>query len=1335
MSSGARRRQRMEATSSSGQASAPHGAAHAHARASSAPPATGVHDDDLAPPLKNRMLHIVEVRERAAAEQARRAAEAAAAPAACPKSLGAARSKAKAVSFDKGHASAAASSSPQDPAAAASSGTHALVRMTRTAPPQEPAVTTESIEVDALGTEHSLKYDTVVTNELHDVLGIGDHHIVLLSFFDGIGAAHVALANLGVKPCFTMSFENDEECKSVLRAHFPDVEIINSYDVYTATELMDCVQKVAQHERLVVLVTAGPPCPDFSRIKGSTSKGRSGPEGQKFVKFVELLHHLRSAAESRRWGFHFVVENVIMTEHEAQYFNAQLGVQAFVMDAGDMTCVSRPRMWWTSFLNAEESALRMAKKDIPALKWLTGGKEGAVLVKLPIATVDPKSLEHGDVHCVSVDQPGQKHPHVASAGPLRLHESVRTGNKKVPTFTTPAPNEGGRDAPEGSLLRCSEGAKQRWQADLRRFAPWQYEPHAMMTAATGHCFNMPATVKEVLMGFPARFTHTGKDDAKNDVTIAPTSRHRMLANTWHVGVAQAVLYMFLVLALVPSTKAATLVPAQPRLTCLHRISAWCSATPGLWRSCAADVRMGHHRTVQEDSCAHAHLAAALGVRHPALADSDLPPAAALAVWMYVTIGPDIIRWRRDVLDEIAILVDDLVPDWAASLPAHIREAYSGKGSRPLAAPVIRVLLDAMGYPGASVLEHELTVGFPAIGPMPRGTGWPLRDTPKPPCPLDRPSFLVENCAYIRHNARARPPDKHAERLLAEVWDERERGRVRGPFQAHPSWGFIAVSPRNPATGIAPSPLPIPHGDCAASFAFGIEQLDPSGALVKVRRGEDWRRSHHNRATIVRDRPRHDTVDAFVQGARFLANRQGAIGPVHLWGHDHEGAYRQLPTAEPELSYMLLITEEGVSVWQHVVLVFGATSSVWGYNRFGDALVTIGRLALATLCFHYVDDYGGVEYALTAASAFDGFERLNASLGAVMKPAKAQPPAPEHVIQGVLIRIEGHQAIVCPTPERKARLSAQCEHILATNRLSPQSAGVLAGKFGFVASTLYGQIARPVLHALYGRQCAGGANVERFKLTSSLRASLTFLLQVLTWAPPRQVHFRAVRRSGIAYADAFFEMDGARHRPCDSPLLSWNAASSVSLPNGWGVVARCPVTELTWYAFGVVPENVLKRFAKRRQYIFLLETLAQCIASWLFYYELGEWYLSFVDNTASQYALTKGYSRDAEANTIVGLFWTFAALRGVHPWFERVGTHAQLADAVSRGDVDVAERLRWKRVDADLTEVWGVIATAVENDCVASRDAAAAVLRAVNAVRESNALPVCASGIGTYPRPP
>ena len=90
------------------------------------------------------------------------------------------------------------------------------------------------------------------------------------------------------------------------------------------------------------------------------------------------------------------------------------------------------------------------------------------------------------------------------------------------------------------------------------------------------------------MCFQPRFASIGKDGDMNEVTLPPTSRHRMMANTWHVGVAQAVFYMFLVLALVPSAKATAHIPAQPRFTCLHHITAWCNATLGLWQSCRAD---------------------------------------------------------------------------------------------------------------------------------------------------------------------------------------------------------------------------------------------------------------------------------------------------------------------------------------------------------------------------------------------------------------------------------------------------------------------------------------------------------------------------------------------------------------------------------------------------------------------------------------------------------------------------------------------------------------------------------------------------------------------------
>ena len=237
--------------------------------------------------------------------------------------------------------------------------------------------------------------------------------------------------------------------------------------------------------------------------------------------------------------------------------------------------------------------------------------------------------------------------------------------------------------------------------------------------------------------------------------------------------------------------------------------------------------------------------------------------------------------------------------------------------------------------------------------------------------------------------------------------------------------------------------------------------------------------------------------------------------------------------------MLLITEGGVSVWQHVVLVFGASSSVWWYNTFSDALVGIGRLTLAALCFHYVDDYGGVEEARTAESAFNSFGDLNAKLGAAMGPSKAQPPSTQHVIQGVLVKIEDNRAVVCATADRKAKLTSQVANILSDDCLTPQVAGVLAGKFGFVASSLYGQVARPVLHAICMRQKAAGMRRDLQALTPALRASLTFFVEVLTWAPTarsiRQYRHRVRRR---------FEMDGVRRRPADSPMSTWTPQSSV-----------------------------------------------------------------------------------------------------------------------------------------------------------------------------------------------
>ena len=108
---------------------------------------------------------------------------------------------------------------------------------------------------------------------------------------------------------------------------------------------------------------------------------------------------------------------------------------------------------------------------------------------------------------------------------------------------------------------------------------------------------------------------------------------------------------------------------------------------------------------------------------------------------------------------------------------------------------------------------------------------------------------------------------------------------------------------------------------------------------------------------------------------------------------------------------------------------------------------------------------------------------------------------------------------------------------------------------------------------------------------------------------------------LAYADAYFTMDKGFLKPNQAENVDWHNDSSVSLENGWGLVVL--TDEITLYSYGVVPREVLEQFRKRKQYLFLLESLAQCLIVWFFSPELGPFYMSFCDNMGSHFSRIKG----------------------------------------------------------------------------------------------------------------
>ena len=159
----------------------------------------------------------------------------------------------------------------------------------------------------------------------------------------------------------------------------------------------------------------------------------------------------------------------------------------------------------------------------------------------------------------------------------------------------------------------------------------------------------------------------------------------------------------------------------------------------------------------------------------------------------------------------------------------------------------------------------------------------------------------------------------------------------------------------------------PAGDLYAAMSFAIIQTDEKGE-IKVRRGEDWRRSHHNSTVLASDVPTHHFIEDFVDMARRLHD-DGEIPQV--LGHDLLNAYRQTPA---ECSAFLYI-DGGRTLWFHHAMCFGAAASVWNFNRAADALQQTLRALLLIVVGHYVDDFNAVEYAEQAMSAFDAFAEL------------------------------------------------------------------------------------------------------------------------------------------------------------------------------------------------------------------------------------------------------------------------------------------------------------------------------------------------------------------------
>ena len=153
--------------------------------------------------------------------------------------------------------------------------------------------------------------------------------------------------------------------------------------------------------------------------------------------------------------------------------------------------------------------------------------------------------------------------------------------------------------------------------------------------------------------------------------------------------------------------------------------------------------------------------------------------------------------------------------------------------------------------------------------------------------------------------------------------------------------------------------------------------------------------------------------------------------------------------------------------------------------------------------HYVDDLGSVDPASSAESSFQSFDSFCSILGFRLRPSKRQPPGAEQKLQGVVVRIAAEGVFVALSESRVFKLRQSLRQTLLQDRLTPDEAARLAGKLGFLSTSLWGQVGLSLIRPIYGR--SQGMRDGATSLDSGLRASMECISRLRFRASFRSRH--------------------------------------------------------------------------------------------------------------------------------------------------------------------------------------------------------------------------------------
>lgn len=156
----------------------------------------------------------------------------------------------------------------------------------------------------------------------------------ILSLFDGISCARVALDRAGLSVNTYYASEIDKYAIQISQKNYPDIQQVGSV-----------VGLDTKQFKNIDLLIGGSPCQDLSIAK----KNRKGLDGERSGLFWEYVRILKEVKPK-----YFILENVNSMPKEAKALITEtLGVEPIMINAALVSAQNRKRLFWTNIPNVK----------------------------------------------------------------------------------------------------------------------------------------------------------------------------------------------------------------------------------------------------------------------------------------------------------------------------------------------------------------------------------------------------------------------------------------------------------------------------------------------------------------------------------------------------------------------------------------------------------------------------------------------------------------------------------------------------------------------------------------------------------------------------------------------------------------------------------------------------------------------------------------------------------------------------------------------------------------------------------------------------------------------